>query len=75
LFVLTCPVTAVVKFWHFVAFVYSGGAGSYTGEQLSFSQKTARIRVDNPDEPTIVVPRPSVGLPEAPAEVKAPAGG
>ena len=30
----------------------------------------SRTRVDNPDEPTIVVPRPSSGPPEAPAEVK-----
>src|SRR2546428_13275566 len=30
----------------------------------------SRTRVDNPDEPTIVVPRPSSGPPEAPAEMR-----
>jgi tetratricopeptide (TPR) repeat protein len=36
-------------------------------------QLASRTRVDNPDEPTIVVPRPSSGPPEAPAEVRKPA--
>src|SRR6185312_7191424 len=35
----------------------------------------SRTRVDNPDEPTIVVPRPSNGPPEAPAEAGEPVGG
>ena len=30
----------------------------------------SRTRVDDPDDPTIVVPRPSSGQPDAPAEVK-----
>ena len=34
----------------------------------------SRTWVDNPDEPTIVVPRPASGLPEAPAEVKEASG-
>ena len=33
----------------------------------------SRTNVDDPDEPTIVVPRPSASSPEAPAEVEEPA--
>ena len=35
----------------------------------------SRTRVDDPDDPTIVVPRPSSGQPDAPAEVKETKGG
>jgi len=35
----------------------------------------SRTRVDDPDDPTIVVPRPSSGQPDAPAEVKETRGG
>ena len=37
-------------------------------------RSASRTWVDNPDEPTIVVPRPASGLPEAPAEVKEASG-